>query len=343
MAPRNKTRDIELARSARMEDIAAKAGVSLATVSRVFSQPDMVTEKTRQRVHEIAEQMRYLPNLLAGSMAANQSRVVGAVVPAISNAIFAQTIEELAHSLYGSGYELMLSQSSYDPEHEYSSLRAFLGRRVDGIVVAGAVRTPRNRELLTAARTPVVEMWELVEKPIDMAVGFSNHKAAAAAGAYLVGKGHRRFGFIGGTDQRTEARLAGFSKAVAKAGFSPPTKALIQSPAQSSFTAGGDAMARLLESSPDIQAVFCTNDLLAVGALFECRRRGLDVPGQIAVMGFSNLDIGQTSVPSLTTVEVGARDIGRRAAEMLMARMSGRSSASATVDTGYSIVSRQSA
>jgi LacI family gluconate utilization system Gnt-I transcriptional repressor len=330
-------------RSNRMEDIAAAAGVSLATVSRVFSQPDLVSEATREKVNAVAKQMRYLPNLLAGSMAANQSRVISAMVPVISNAIFAQTIEGLSSGLHGSGYELMLSQSGYDPAQEYSILRAFLGRRADGIVIAGALTDPHCREMLLHTRTPVVEMWELLDDPVDMVIGFSNFHAAQAAAQYLLAQGYRRFGFIGGTDQRTAARKQGFFGAVRDAGLPEPREVLIQSPSHSSFAAGGRSLGQLLESDPAIDVVFCTNDLLAVGALFECQRRGLSVPKDVAVMGFSDLDIGQVSVPPLTTVQVGAYEIGRRASQMLLARLTGAADAERTVDTGFSIVRRQSA
>ncbi|MGI6852356.1 LacI family DNA-binding transcriptional regulator [Mesorhizobium sp. 1B3] len=330
-------------RANRMEDIAAAAGVSLATVSRVFSQPEMVSEATREKVHAVAKRMRYLPNLLAGSMAANQSRVISAMVPVISSAIFAQTIEGLSSGLHGTGYELMLSQSGYDPEQEYSILRAFLGRRADGIVIAGAITDPRCRELLLHSDTPVVEMWELFDNPIDMAVGFSNYHAAQAAAEYLLGQGYRKFGFIGGTDQRTAARKEGFYHAVQAAGLPSPREVLIQSPSHSSFAAGGQAVGRLLEGNAGMDVVFCTNDLLAVGALFECQRRGLSVPEHVAVMGFSDLDIGQVSVPPLTTVQVGAYEIGRRTSEMLLGRLTGSSQKEKMVDTGFSIVRRQSA
>ena len=342
MKPKNRTEQ-RPERANRMEDVAAAAGVSLATVSRVYSQPELVSEATREKVHAVARQMRYLPNLLAGSMAVKQSRVISAVVPVISSAIFSQTIEGLSNGLHDSGYELMLSQSGYDPEQEYSILKAFLGRRADGIVVAGAVTDPRCRDLLMNSGTPVVEMWELIEDPVDMAVGFSNYHAARAAGAYLIEQGYRRFGFIGGTDQRTAARLKGFSDALREADLSPPPEVLIQSPSRSSFVAGGHAMGSLLDEHAGLDSVFCTNDLLAAGALFECQRRGLSVPGQIAVMGFSDLDIGQVSVPSLSTVQVGAYEIGRRASEMLLARLTGAPQGPNVVDTGFSIVRRESA
>jgi LacI family gluconate utilization system Gnt-I transcriptional repressor len=326
-----------------MEDVAAAAGVSLATVSRVFSQPDLVSEATREKVQAVAGRMRYLPNLLAGSMAANQSRVVGAVVPAISNAIFAQTIEGLSSGLSGAGYELMLSQSGYNPAREYAILSAFLGRRADGIVIAGAMNDPRCRELLLHSGTPIVETWELMPKPIDMAVGFSNYRAAQVAAEYLLGRGYRRFGFIGGTDQRTTDRQKGFYAAVETAGLPRPHEVLIPSPSPSSFAAGGEAIGRLIDARTGIDVVFCTNDLLAVGALFECQRRGLSVPEDVAVMGFSDLDIAQVSVPPLTTVQVSAYEIGRRASAMLLARLSGTSHETWIVDTGFSIVRRQSA
>jgi LacI family gluconate utilization system Gnt-I transcriptional repressor len=326
----------------RMEDVAVEAGVSLATVSRVFSQPDMVSEETRERVHEAAARLRYLPNLTAGSIAGKRSRIVGALVPAISNAIFSETISGLSSVLLDARYELMLSQSGYDPDQELSILQAFLGRRVDGIVVAGAVTAPAIRELLLNAGTPVVETWEFIASPIDMAVGFSNPDAAAASARFLIGKGYRRLGFIGGTDRRSVQRLEGFRTAIREAGLPDPPLVTIKSPARSSVVEGGAALGRLLALDPAIDAVFCTNDLLAAGVLFQCRRRGLSVPGDIAVMGFSNLDISEVTVPALTTVHVGAREIGSHAARMILDRIAGEKAHPAPVDTGFSIIERQS-
>lgn len=329
-------------KSHRMEDVAVEAKVSLATVSRVFSQPDLVSEETRQRVHEAAARLRYLPNLMAGSMAGKRSRIVGALVPAIASAIFSETISGLSSVLRAARYELMLSQSGYDPDQELSILQAFLGRRVDAIVVAGAVTTPASRELLLNAGTPVVETWEFIADPIDMAVGFSNPDAAAASARFLIGRNYRRLGFIGGTDRRSMQRLEGFSAAVRAAGLPEPQVISIRSPAPSSFIEGGAAMERMLRHGQKVDAVFCTNDLLAAGALFECQRHGLAVPGDIAVMGFSNLDISAATVPALTTVQVGAREIGSHAAQMILDRIEGQGARPVPLDTSFSIIERQS-
>lgn len=325
-----------------MEDVAVEAGVSLATVSRVFSQPELVSEDTRQRVQEAALRLRYLPNLTAGSMAGKQSRIIGALVPAIASAIFSETISGLSSVLLEARYELMLSQSGYDPEQELSILQAFLGRRVDGIVVAGALVSPPSRELLQNAGTPVVETWEYVADPVDMNVGFSNLDAASASARFLIGKGYRRFGFIGGTDRRSLQRLDGFRQTLVEAGLAEPFVIGIRSPARSSLVEGGAAMHRILQDAGSTDAVFCTNDLLAAGALFECQRRGLSVPGDIAVMGFSNLDISEVTVPALSTVQVGAREIGSHAAQMILDRIEGKRAHADPVDTGFSIIERKS-
>lgn len=329
-------------KSHRMEDVAVEAKVSLATVSRVFSQPELVSEETRQRVHDAAARLRYLPNLMAGSMAGKRSRIVGALVPAIASPIFSETISGLSSVLREARYELMLSQSGYDPDQELSILQAFLGRRVDAIVVTGAVTDPASRELLLNAGTPLVETWELIVEPIDMAVGFSNPDAATASARFLIGRGHRRLGFIGGTDRRSMQRLQGFSAAVREAGLPDPQVINIKSPAPSSFLEGGAAMDRMLHQGQKVDAVFCTNDLLAAGALFECQRRGFAVPGDIAVMGFSNLDISEVTVPALTTVQVGARQIGSHAAQMILDRIEGQGARPVPLDTGFSIIERQS-
>lgn len=330
------------AKSHRMEDVAAEAKVSLATVSRVFSQPDLVSEDTRQRVHDAAARLRYLPNLMAGSMAGKRSRVIGALVPAIASAIFSETISGLSSVLLGARYELMLSQSGYDLDQELSILQAFLGRRVDGIVVAGAITSPASRDLLLNAGTPVVETWEAIADPIDMAVGFSNADAAAASARFLVARGYLRLGFIGGTDRRSMQRLAGFQAALQEAGLAQPHVIHIKSPAPSSFLEGGKAMERILGQAQHLDAVFCTNDLLAAGALFECQRRGLSVPRDIAVMGFSNLDISEVTVPTLTSVQVGAREIGSQAAQMILDKIEGVRTRFEPLDTGFSIIERQS-
>lgn len=327
----------------KMEDIAREAGVSIATVSRVFNQPGIVSPSTVARVRQIADRLRYTPNLMAGSLAGSRSRIIAAVIPVITNSIFSETIDGLSTTLTERGYQLLLGQTRYQEDQQVALIETFLGRRVDGLVLTGITRDKQLRAKLKSARIPVVETWELGANPVDMLVGFSNEKAAGAAADYLIGRGHTHLAFIGGMDQRSEARLAGFCSAVAKARLPPPEIVQIPSPSPFSVLAGSQAIAQLLQEHRAIDAVFCSNDMIALGVLIECQRRSVDVPGKLAVMGFSDLPIARAVSPSLTTVQVGAREIGSRAATMLLEKIERGRATQKRVDLGFSVVARESA
>ncbi len=326
-----------------MQDVAKAAGVSLATVSRALSPPHLVSPALRDRVRASAEKLRYVPNLTAGSLAGNRSRIVAVVVPAITNAIFSETIDGLSSVLAARDYQLLLGQTWYREDQEAALVETFLGRRVDGLVLTGATRDKRLRDVLQASGVPIVETWDLGSRPLDMQVGFSNQRAAAAAADYLAERGYQRLGFIGGMDLRSAMRFEGFVEAAQAHGLRAPVVVRIPSPAPSSLMAGGESIAELLRRDPKVDAVFCSNDMIAMGALLECQRRGWAVPGRVAVMGFSNLDIAKAAVPPLSTVHVNAREIGVRAAGMVLERIETGSSSVRRLDLGFSVIARESA
>jgi LacI family gluconate utilization system Gnt-I transcriptional repressor len=327
--------------AARMEDVASAAGVSLVTVSRVLNTPEKVAPATLAAVRSAIERLRYVPNLAAGSLASNRSRIVAAIVPTIASSIFSDTVDGLAQVLAPRRYQLLLGQTQYRQDVEVELIDAFLGRRVDGLMLIGTEHARGVRATLGRAGIPVVETWDLTPRPIDMLVGFSNHAAGEAAARYLVGKGHRALGVICGRDERSLARLAGF-RAVAEAlGAGAVAHAAVPSP--SAVTDGAAAMAQLLGGPAAPRAVFCSNDMLAAGALFECQRRGVAVPGDVALMGFADLPIAATLVPALTTVQVRATAMGQRAGELLLQRLAGDAPAQRRVDLGYAVVERASA
>lgn len=326
-----------------MEDVAREAGVSIATVSRVFNQPELVSPQTLERVRSVAARASYTPNLTAGSLAGARSRIVAAVIPVITSSIFSETIDGLSTVLSGAGYQLLLGQTWYREDRLAELVDTFLGRRVDGLVLTGITRDRALRERIRGAGIPVVETWELGRGPIDMLVGFSNEDAAAAAARHLIETGRRRLGFIGGMDLRSGARLEGFQAAIRKARLRAPAVARVPSPSPSSVVAGSQALVKLLGDAPDIDAVFCSNDMIAMGVLLECQRQAIAVPKRLAVMGFSDLPIAASLVPSLTTVQVGARDIGARAADLVLGRIQLRKELPKRVDLGFSVVVRESA
>lgn len=321
----------------RMSDVAREAGVAVVTVSRVLNTPEAVKPATRQRVQEVVHRLGYVQDLTAGSLASSRSRIVGAVVPTLTNAWFADTMEGLASELAPAGYQLMLAQSQYHEQSEQGLVQAFLGRRVDALVLTGDTHDAGLRDQLTTISIPVLETWSLPDKPLDMAVGFSNEAAGRLVGEYLCNRARRRVAFIGADERRSLLRLEGLREGLAQDNVAVE---LVQPP--STMEAGRAALAGLLSREPDTDAVFCSNDILAVGALLHCREQGIEVPARLAVVGFSDLPIAQATWPALTTVRVDAREIGRVAGRMLLQRLMGLEASPPVVDLGFSLVKRSS-
>lgn len=326
---------------ARMEDIARIAGVSMITVSRAIREPGKLAAATLARIETAIRQTGYVPNLTAGSLASNRSRIIGAVVPTIDNSIFAGTVRGLSEVLEAAGYQLLLGQTGYRENAEEALVTAFLGRRVDGIVLTGVSHSAVTIKRLRAARVPVVETWDLTDKPIDMLVGFSNRDAGSAMADYLCKRGYRQLAFVGGDDDRSRARCAGFETAIRGCKGARLVRVILA--AGTSFRDGREALARLLDGRRKLDAVFFGNDALAIGGMMECRRRDVRVPQDLAIAGFADLDIAAESVPALTTVHVGTRLIGAEAAKLLLSRFAGEGAGKQVCDLGFSIAARESA
>ncbi len=323
-----------------MEDVARAAGVSMVTVSRALNTPEKVAAGTLAAVRAAIERLRYVHNLTAGSLASKRSRIVAAIVPTIASSIFSDTVDGLAQALAPHRYQLLLGQSGYREDEERALIAAFLGRGVDGLLLIGVKHARGVRATLRRAGIPVVETWDLTPRPIDMLVGFSNHDAGRAAARHLIGRGHRPLGFIGGSDDRSASRLAGFRAEARAMGL--VDVALAQVPAPSSVSDGRSALSRLMDAAAPPRAVFCTNDMLAAGALFECQRRGIAVPGRVALMGFADLPIAASMEPALTTVQVRARAMGQRAGELMIGRLTGGPERTRVVDLGFAVIERAS-
>lgn len=325
-----------------MSDVARAAGVARVTVSRVLSDPDSVAAATRAAVQDAVARLGYVPNLNAGTLASSRSRIVGAIVPTLSNAWFADTMHGVSKVLGAAGYQLLLGQTGYDIDAEDRLVDAFIGRRVDAIVLTGTSHHERIRPKLRATGIPTVECWDLCRDPIDMVVGFSNEATGQAVAEHLLARGCRRFGFLGADEDRSRKRLQGFRAALARAGVRQVAVGTVSPP--SSIDDGAEGLAKLLAGKPTLQAVFCSNDTLALGALLESRRRGLRVPEDLSVVGFSDLPVAAACFPALTTVRIDSRRLGERIGELLELRLRRDPPATARIhDLGFSMAIRDSA
>ncbi|MBW0169960.1 MAG: LacI family DNA-binding transcriptional regulator [Hydrogenophaga sp.] len=323
-----------------LRDVARLAGVAPITASRVLNTPDQVSLEVRQKVLEAVQKTGYVPNRMAGGLASSRSRLIAAVVPSTVMSVFMETIESLNGTLFDAGYQLMLGQSSYSASREESLLEAIIGRRPDGIFLTGVLHSGKGRTRLLASGIPVVETWDLTPAPIDMLVGFSHTDIGREVAKFLIGKGRRRLAMIRANDERAARREQAFAAEVARSGLAEVAVQVVDVGASRTIKSGRDALERLLAIDPQVDAVFCSSDLLAAGVVTQARVRGIDLPGQLAVMGFGDVPFVADMVPALSTVHINGADIGRMAARCLIDRAERREVAAPVVDVGFSIVER---
>ena len=324
-----------------LHDVARLAGVAAMTVSRALNTPGRVSPEVLERVGAAVRRSGYVPNRLAGGLASARSRLVAAVVPTLSGPVFTPTVEALTAALAGQGYQLILGQSGYAESREDALLEAIIGRRPDGIVLTGILRSAEGRRRLAAANIPVVETWDLTPTPIDMLVGFSHERIGQAVAKFLHARGRRRLAVVAGDDDRSLRRHAAFREGARVLGLADVASVVV--PAPTTLRSGRAALAELMGNGAGVDAVFCSSDLLALGVLTEARARGVAVPSQLAVVGFGDNEFAADLEPALTTVHVDGAAIGRQAARFIVERAEGRAVAERVVDLGFSIVERASA
>ena len=324
-----------------LHDVAKLAGVAPITASRALKTPGQVSDAVRKKVADAVARTGYVPNLLAGGLASTRSRLVAAVVPTISGLVFLETVQALTEALAAHGYQLMLGQGGYSNNREDALLEAIIGRRPDGIVLTGILHSAEGRRRLLGSGIPVVETWDLTPTPIDMLVGFSHGEVGRAVAQYLHARGRRRLAVVAGDDERAGRRVQAFCAAAQALGL--PAVVVATVPTPTTLQRGRDGLAQVLAACADVDGVFCSSDLLALGVLTEARVRGLPVPDRLGVVGFGDLEFAAALDPALTTVHIKGDAIGRQAAQFIVDRAEGRDVPRRVVDIGFHIVERLSA
>lgn len=328
-----------------LHDVAKLAGVAPITASRALNTPSAVSAAVLAKVRAAVDATGYVPNMLAGGLASKNSRLVAAVVPAVAGPVFQETIQSLIATLAEEGYQVMLGQSGYENSREDALLDAIIGRRPAGVVLTGIMRSDHARKRLLASAVPVVETWDLTPTPIDMLVGFSHEQIGTDVARFLYTRRRRRVAVICGTDERSLRRAATFSAEAVRLGIVTPGAGEVlisQVPAPSSLGSGRVALADLLLRQPDIDAVFCSSDLLALGVMIEAQARRMDVPGRLAVIGLGDLDFSRDLEPRLSTVRIDGTLVGATAARFILDRVARRPIAQPVCDVGFSIIARGS-
>lgn len=332
-------------RSVTLADVAAIAGVSTITASRALANPAIVSEATRRKVEQAVRRSGYMPNLLAGSLRSRRTRLIACLVPTISSgSAFLISVHALTEAVQAAGYQVLLGERGFDQSRDAALVEAVLARRPDGIVLTGAVQDRAVRRRLARSGIPVIETWDMTAEPVDMLVGYSHEAIGEAIAAYFAGKGRRHLAMIASDEPRGMARARGFCNAARRLGLvaadAEVPSSMVGAPTR--LAHGRAGLADLVDRGTPIDALYCSTDLVAMGALIEARARGLAVPDRLAVVGFGDNDFAVDAEPALTSVHVDPVGIGRTAATMLLDRIAGRPVAEPVIDSGFSIIERDS-
>lgn len=324
-------------------DVAQAAAVSPITVSRVINQPEKVSEQVRLKVQKAIDELGYIPNQNASSLASSRSGIIGVAIPSLSNVVFTDVLRGIYKVMGAAGYKVLLVDTHYSPLEEEKMVRTLLSQSPEGLIITGGDQTHACDQLLRKAHIPLVQIMELLANPIDMNIGFSHHLAGADVVAHLLAQGYRRIGFIGARmDPRVQQRIRGYSEALVRAELFAASL-IATSPEPSSIALGGELFKNLMAANQgNIDAVFCANDDLALGALFEAQRMNIAIPQQLAICGFNDIEAAAFVNPSLTSVAVGRYEMGVKAAELIIQSLNKQPPVEKQVDMGFAIKQRAS-
>lgn len=307
-------------------DVAARAGVSINTVSRSLRAPQTVRPELRQRIRAVMDELDYVPNRLAGGLAGAHTGVVGVVITTLFYSEFAALIDTLQRDLADAGLQVMLGNSAYDPEEELRLVRAMLSWRPAALALVGVDHHPKAESLLRAAGVPVVELWDSRPDGIDSVVGMDHRAIGSRQTRHLQDRGYRRLAFVGSMrpdDHRAWKRYAGHAEVVEEAGARPRR---FGSPEGGTPALGERLLHEALAAEPALDGIVCNSDVIAMGALRALRDRGRRVPDEVGVIGFGDNEAGTCLVPTLTTIRPPRVEIGRAAARTILARIAGEPS-----------------
>jgi LacI family transcriptional regulator len=309
--------------TATIGDVARRAGVSTATVSRVLAGVGRARPETRERILEAARELGYRPSAVARSLKLRTTQTLGLIITDIENPFFPQLVRAVEDVAREHGFALLLCNATDDPDREASYLDLLVDRRVDGVVIAVSGLGARHGEWLAEPPLPVVLVNTVAPGLPHPSIASDNVDGGRQAAAHLLDLGHRRIGVLtaGPRNADAPARVAGVRRAVEERGLDPDTVPVVVG--EPGVAGGETAFGRLLVDAPRTTGVVAYNDLMAIGAMRAIRASGRAVPGDISVVGFDDIAIAAYTDPPLTTIAQAIGELGRWAVERLVERLTG--------------------
>ncbi len=328
------------ARTPKLDDVALRAGVSTATVSRFVNNPKVVAEDTAERIRQAIAETGYIPNLLAGGLASSKSRMVAVLIPHLTDSIFNDTIEAMTEELSSAGLNVMLGLTGVSTQRTAELIRGALSRRVDAIISTGPLDA-ETTELVRRSGALFIQVWELPDQPIGLAIGFSHSDIGRDIARFLATRGYQRPHLVTAEGTRAAMRRDGFIAEWQAVGGGAVSEAQVDIPSRFGHARRIFADIRRLPAMPDV--VICGSDYLAVGLIVEAQAAGLNVPDDLAVMGFGNSAIAGEMRPTITTVDIDGRRIAREAIAAITRHSTDNPVTASAIDVGFRLIARESA
>lgn len=317
-----------------LQNVADQVGVTKMTVSRFLKNPDLVSEITRQKLAIALDQLGYIPNRAPGMLLNAKSHTIGVLIPSLTNSVFSEVLRGIESVTSLAGYQTMLAHYGYDQDKEEKFIESLLSYNIDGLLLSESTHTHKTLSMIEHSGIPVVEMMD-IQNALMQAVGFDNVKAAQTMTETMIQRGYKHIVYLGARmDIRTKLKMQGYQQMMKAYGLTAHSMMTEES---SSFSLGAKLLNKTLTKYPNTDGIFCTNDDLAIGAVFECQRQNISIPKQIAIAGFHGHDVGQAMFPKLASVITPRKRIGQVAAQQLIARLNGDPIVEKIIDLGFTI------
>jgi LacI family transcriptional regulator, gluconate utilization system Gnt-I transcriptional repressor len=338
-------------------DVAALAGVGAITVSRALREPERVSAALRAVIDKAVQELNYVPDLNARALASRRTDAVAVLVPSLTQNIFSDVVRGIYDGLEDSSLRIELANTRYNADLEEELIFRIIRHQPAAIIVSGVEQKPRTRLMLEEAGCPIVQIMDLTDDPIQKIIGFSHHRAGLEMTQHLIAAGYRRIAFFSGwMNARSQQRRNGYRQALEEAGLFDPaligemgnddpesSRGARQDYHQfSTAVMGRQMMLDMLDRHPDLDAVFCNNDVLSIGALFACNARGVEVPKQVGIAGFNDFDYMAAAHPPLTSIRIHRWKCGFEAMKSVRAQLKGEPMGERVVDLGFDIMKRAS-
>jgi LacI family gluconate utilization system Gnt-I transcriptional repressor len=296
--------------------------VSPITVSRALSNPEKVKQETRERVRLAVEQTGYVVNTFASNLRSGRSSIVSVFVSNLQNPHIVQAMKGCTDALAGSGFHTLIAQTDYFAHAEEGLLASVLPLRPAAIVFTGLVQSERVREALKSIGAPVMEMWDYIDDPLDMLVGFSNSEGGHLMGRHFGERGFKHIAYVGRVSDRGAGRLSGFKQGLAEYGIE--VGLVLPLHGTRTILDGRAALESVLDTYPECDAIFFSSDILAIGALLHLTRLSKGGRRTVAIAGYGDITMAAEMPTPLTTVHLAAYEMGYKAGQMILMRLRGK-------------------